>query len=343
MDLDEERADGVGAGAVLPAPPTDGDEGKRASAPGLPRRALRLFSRYPRVSIEAILTVAATLVGVLILPPLTTATAGPAPIQSVVLEAPSNVPTYLLYDAYQGGETIAVGMDNPGKTPVKWSMVIIYDVSDTLANRQIGPGNATFAGKVSSATLGSSKDYVGEVINGSAPPGAKAFTEFDNGYWSLFSNHYNPFAQNGNGGGLPSDYTAVNFEIKGPVQVATDSGASTAVPLPGLFDDVQQAKGPAAPFNSEVFYDAGTYQNLTGGATIQGGTNWDWFDHGLFPQTVATGIDDAVQQTEQNETFIAAAMFGLGAAAAAAFCIEVVDVFEVRRRERAASRPVLDP
>jgi hypothetical protein len=288
------------------------------------------------------LTIAATLVGVLILPPLTTATAGPPPIEGIVILRPSDVPTYLLYDAYQGGETVAVGMDNPGSTPVKWQMVIIYNVKDTLADRQVTQGKASFDTKLSASFLGTSKDYVGWLIDGVAQPGSKSFTEFDDGYWSLFSNKYDPFAQDGSGSGLPDDYTAIDFTIKGPVPVAAVSGASTAVPLPGLFDKVDAVIGTTAPFNSEVFYNAGTYQNLTGGATIQGGTNWDWFDHGLFPQTVATGIDDAKQQTEQNETFIAAAMFGLAAAAAAGFSLEVVDVIEARRHERAAARPSPD-
>ncbi len=270
----------------------------------------------------------------LILPPLGTAGPGPAPISGFVLIRASNVPAYLLYDVYNGGETVVVGMDT--NVQVNWELVIVYDAQDSLINRSTR--NASFGPALSAKFLNASPGEVGVLVRGTAYPGFDSFSEYQRGYFSVFSTEFNPYASGGNNG-LPEDDSTINFDVTGPVPVATQSGADEAITFPTIVTkSAPGSSGPPAAFNSEVFYDAGTYQNLTGGATIQGGVYWDWFDNGLFPGTVATGVDNATLQAEQNKTFIAAAMFGLAAAGAAGLALEIVDALERRRDLRRALR-----
>lgn len=291
------------------------------------RRPTRIVTAYPRVTIEAVLTLAATLVGLFILPPLTAAAPGPAPIDRIALVRPPSVPAYLLYDIYQGGETIVVGFDT--KVPVNWGLAIVYNPADKIVEGSTH--DAVFGQKLSAKYINSGNGDVGLYIHGTANPGFHSYTQFENGYYSVYTQHFNVFQ----GGGLPTDDATINFRVTGPIPLAYATGASEAITFPQL---VYKDFGPGknADFRSEMFYDAGTYQNQTGGATIQGGEYWDWLTDGLFPGTIATGVDNAKLQTEQNQTFIAAAMFGLAAAGAAGLCLELVDVYELRRQARRA-------
>jgi hypothetical protein len=294
------------------------------------RRALRPLTKYPRVTIEAVLTGGALLAGLLILPPLTAAAPGRAAIDRIALIRPPPTPAYLLYDIYPGGETVVLGFDTTVKED--WGLVIIYDPADHIVEGKTH--NATFGQRLSAKYINSGNGDVGLYVHGMAKPGFHSYSEFQNGYYSVFSQHFNIFK----GGGLPVDDAVINFQITGPVPLAYVTGASEAITLPQLvYKDFGSGKN--ADFRSEMFYDAGTYQNQTGGATIQGGEYWDWLTDGLFPGTVATGVDNAKLQTEQNQTFIAAAMFGLAAAGAAGLCLEIVDVVEIRRQARREGLP----
>jgi hypothetical protein len=326
-------ADESGSGVLVGSAPTDpgGDQpvGRVRRLGRVARRALRALTVYPRVTIEAVLMVASLVVGLVILPSLAAATPGQAAIERIVLERPTNIPAYLLFDDYGTGITVAVGMDVPAGHKAPWNLLVVYDSPDQLTNETLSRG-VSFGGNVGSSFVGV-PGYKGVVFSGSMSGGSKSYSEFANGYYERFSEKFNA---NSSSGGLPSDYQFVDFNIAGPVSIDTVSGANLAVSLPELYHlDNSTTKGEvSAPFNVEVFYDGGTYQAITGGATIQGGEYWDWFNHGFFPSTVATGVDVVKQQAEQNDTFIAAAMFGLSAAAAAALCVEIVEAYQEHRR-----------
>jgi len=273
-------------------------------------------------------------VGLLILPTLSAASPGPAPIQAVVLERPSNSPAYLLFDDYGTGDTVGVGMDVPAGTKASWKLILIYSSEDSLTNRSES-SNVSFAGNLSSSDIGT-PGYQGVVFTGTLAGGSNSYTEFADGYFQRFSQKFNISGSGSADTWLPTDDAVVNFTISGPVQIATVSGANVAISLPTLLKSDSKSNQPSAPFNTEVFYDGGSYQAVTGGATIQGGHYWDWFNHGFFPPTVATGVDGVEQQREQNNTFIAAAMFGLAAAAVAALSIEVVEATQQHRRRSAS-------
>ena len=294
-------------------------------------RVLRFLTAYPRVTIEAVLMVASLVVGLLILPSLAAATPGPPAIQDIFLERPVNVAAYLLFDDWGGGITVAVGMDVPPGTSAPWKLYVFYKAEDSLVNERM-PNSVSLAGNLTSADIGT-PGYKGAVFSGRLAGGSKSYTEFDNGYYQRLSDKFN---FNSSSNGLPNDYQFVDFNLAGPVPINTVSGANLAVSLPtlGHLDDTTGKGQVAAPFNAEVFYDGGNYEAITGGATIEGGQWWDWFDHGFFPPTVATGLDAVKQQVEQNNTFIAAAMFGLSAAAAAALCVELVEAYQEHRRRR---------
>lgn len=295
------------------------------------RRGLRLFTAFPRATIEAVLMVASLIVGLLILPSLAAATPGPVAIQDILLERPTNVPAYLLFDDYGTGITVAVGMDVPAGTKAAWQLLISYKSEDSLVNESMSKG-VSFTGNLTSSDI-QTPGYKGAIFSGSLAGGSKSYTEFDDGYYQRLSDKFN---FNSNSSGLPSDYQFVDFNVAGPYPIDTVSGANLAVSLPtlGHIDDSTGKDQTPAPFNAEVFYDGGNYEAITGGATIEGGQWWDWFDHGFFPPTVATGLDAVKQQVEQNDTFIAAAMFGLSAAAAAALCVELVEAYQQHRRRR---------
>jgi hypothetical protein len=324
------QSDQPGSSVPVEPPPAvagDGDHVNRVRRVARSvHRVLRPLTAYPRVTIEAVLMAASLVVGLVILPSLAAATPGNAAISEIILERPANIPSYLLFDDFGTGLTVALGMDVPKGKKAPWKLLIAYDSQDQLTNesmsRPVSPGGS--AGSVGAG-------YKSAVFTGTMAGGSNSYTEFDNGYYTVFSQRYNAFS---NSSGLPSDYEVVNFNISGPVQVDTVSGANLAASLPALLhvDDSTGKGQTTAPFNSEVFYDGGSYEAVTGGATIEGGQYWDWFDHGIFPPTVATGVDVVKQQAEQNDTFIAAAMFGLSAAAAAALCVELVEAYQDHRR-----------
>lgn len=297
------------------------------------RLILRPLTAYPRVTIEAVLVVAALVVGLLILPTLSAASPGPTAVKVVLLERSSDVPTYLLFDDYGTGVTVGVGMDVPAGTKASWKLILIYNSEDSLTNRS-ETSNVSFAGNLSGSDIGT-PGYQGVVFSGTLAGGSNSYTEFADGYFQRYSQKFNISGSGSADTGLPTDDAVVNFTISGPAQIATVSGANVAISLPTLLKSDSKSNQVSAPFNTEVFYDGGTYQAITGGATIQGGQYWDWFNHGIFPPTVATGVNGVEQQREQNNTFIAAAMFGLAAAAMAALSIEVVEAIQQHRRRSA--------
>jgi hypothetical protein len=296
---------------------------------GLPFRPL---TAYPRVTIEAILTVASLVVGLIILPSLATPAKGPTAIQAIVLERPANIPAYLFYgDFGSSNNTIYVGMDVPLGTKAKWTLFILFNSLDTLTNEQMSkPVNIVT--KLSSSDLGE-KGVRGLELSGTTAGGSTSYSQLQNGFNTLVSQNANSFFSKSTGDGIPKDLEGFSFGLSGPAQQSAVSGANVSVTLPSLLnkDDGSSAKAVPAPVNTEAIYDGGNYQAITGGATIEGGHYWDWYNHGYFPSTVATGLDTVEQQNEQNKTFIAAAMFGLSAAAVAALAIELVEVFEHRR------------
>jgi hypothetical protein len=295
----------------------------------------RPLTAYPKVTIEAILTVASLVVGLIILPTLATPAAGATAIQAIVLERPANIPAYLFYgDFGSSSNTIYVGMDVPHGTTAKWNLFILYNSLDRLTNEQMSkPVNIVT--KLSSSDLGE-RGVRGLELSGTTVGGSTSYSQLQNGYYTLVSQNANSFFSNSTGGGIPDDLEGFSFGLSGPVQASTVSGANVSVTLPSLLnkDDGSRAKEIPAPVNTEAIYDGGNYQAITGGATIEGGHYWDWYNHGYFPSTVATGLDTVEQQNEQNKTFIAAAMFGLSAAAVAALAIELVEVLEHRRARR---------
>ena len=301
------------------------------------RRFARWLSRalvaFPKATIEAVLFVAALVVGLVVLPSLAVLSSSQPAIQAIILERPYDIPSYLLFDNFGSGNTIALGMDVPAGVTAHWTLVIILNSEDSLTNESFSP-DIKYTGSASSSAL-ADPGFRGVVLTGTFAAGAKSYTEFDSGYYQVYSERYRAFGESGNHG-LPKDYEAVNFSVSGPVHLATVSGANVSVSLPSLVQrDKFTATGQtSAPFNSEVFYDGGIYQPLTGGATIQGGRYWDWFTHGFFPPAVATGLDAVEQENEQTKTFVAAAMFGLAASALAGMCIEIVDAAGAVRRRR---------
>ena len=100
-----------------------------------------------------------------------------------------------------------------------------------------------------------------------------------------------------------------------------------------------KADGSAlAPFDSEVLDNTSNYQNLTGGPTLETPSGWDWFTDGVTTTPMATGVNDAIQQSDQNKTFAAAVLFGVAASGVAVFFVEMVGATQEERRTRRSQR-----
>lgn len=299
--------------------------------------------RYPRVTIEAILTLASIAVGLYFLP--TAATAAPpeeAAIQSIDVVRSANVPVYLAdrsADTKGPVNELLVGMDVPaGSKPVTWQLFVVFRNEDHVVDRTASDG-VSFGPVVNSHDLGI-KGYQALEVDGTMQPGSHSYSEFQNG-----------FNQAVNQGGLanidhaePRDVAKVDFVVDGPVPLTVISGSSMAVTLPAMTVVTDNAPAGQAPaqFNAEMLYDGGDYQNLTGGPQIEGGTTWEWFSRdGVFTSTSATGQNQGDKQAEENDLFLAAVMFGLSAAAGAAFAVELVEAIQEARRDKRARSPMV--
>ncbi len=295
--------------------------------------------RYPRVAIEAILMTVSLALGLWFLPNTAVATPGSAAaIQIIGLQRPAGIPTYvgdLSADTASPVNELVIGMDVPKAAPAaNFTLVVIYSNQDRMVDRSIVNGNAQFAGHFSSKDLGD-PGYQGMVISGTIKPGSRSYTEFHHGYLQAYSqgNIVNT------GTATPNDSVKVEFVITGPMQITHVAGSSMAARLPAitLIDEKADAGQLSAPFSAEMIYDGGDYQDQTGGATIEGGTNWEWSSDGELSSIVVTGVDPSTQQSANNDLFLAAVLFGLSAASAAAFAVELVEALQDHRRHRRAA------
>lgn len=316
----------------------------RSGALGVLVRIVRPVVRYPRVSIEGFLTLASIGLGLYFLPTAGAAVPPPqAAIQSLVLSRTANVPTYVLdrsADTQGPDNEIIVGMDVAATSkPVNWTLYIVYRDEDHIVDRN-GTSDVNFGAVLSSHDLGL-PGYQALQVTGTIKPGSRSYTEYKPGFLQTVS-------QNGllsGGSAEPKDVSKVDFVLSGPIPITVVSGASMAVSLPGItpFSGDTPKGAQPAPFHAEMLYDAGLYQNQTGGPTIEAGTTWDWStNNAIFQATTATGLHNGEARTEENDLFLAAVFFGLSAAAGAAFAVELVEAVQEHsreKRERAAAVP----
>lgn len=300
------------------------------------RRIVSLPVRFPRVTVEAVLLTASLALAFWYLP--NTSAAKPesmSAVQQIALIRPANIPSYVLDNApYPGSpqDEVVLGMDVPaGSKPVSWDLVIFYPDQDQMVDRGVNNGDVHFGYVATSKDLGD-PGYQGIDITGTMPAGSNSYSEFKDGYSATQAK----VGLNGGSDTTPKDDVDFFFTIKGPVQPTDIQGATMAVNLPGIYvgSNDQTAKQAPAAFVSEDYYNGGIYQNLTGGPTIQGGTNWDWLNTGPTAAVSATGVDPAGQQDANNQFFLAAVLFGLAAAAGAALAVELVEAVQDSRRER---------
>jgi hypothetical protein len=284
----------------------------------------------------------ATVLALVILPNSGTATSGASAISVIDLSRPSNISSYLFFGNDGGLNSVVLGMDVPPHVRANWTIDIAYNEHDTIHFAASSSGTLVASRFPSSETK--IPGDVGAEISGSMTS-SNSFTEFQNGYVAEFTKEY--VGATG-GTGSPTDIKFIQFTLDGPVPITTALGSTISVTLPGLnvanTPSVSgEAKGAApAPFDSEGLYLARSYQNLTGGPKLEGGTGWDWFNAGVTPPITATGVDDAMQQSDQNKTFVAAVLFGVAASAVAVFFVELVGAIQEERRAR-RSRSSVDP
>jgi hypothetical protein len=313
---------------VVPTPedePTPPPSPERSTV----RRTIAVLLRYPRVTIGGVLTVLATVLGLVILPNSGTATSGPSAIFYLLLDRPSNINSYLFFRSDPGINHVVVGMDVPPHVRADWTIYLLYNKQDTI---HFAASNSAHL-QADRIRYGQQGDWLA-VITGSMTS-ANSFTEFQNGYYSEVTK---VIGSSGLATGLPTDIDSIQFTLDGPVPITTAVGSTISVALPALAVQNEspvsgKAAGTApAPFDSEDFYRAGSYQNLTGGPTLEAAIGWDWFNDGFTPPITATGVDDAMQQSDQNRTFAAAVLFGVAASAVAVFFVELVGAIQEERR-----------
>jgi hypothetical protein len=284
------------------------------------------------------MTVSLTL-GFLFLP--NTAVATPVSTTAVPiigLQRPPGISTYvgdLSADTISPLNEIVIGMDVP-KTAhaAQFELIVLYSNKDHMVDLKFSSSEKPVAHHVSSKELKDPK-YQAEAISGTIKPGSRSYTEFHQGYLGVYAQGDILSTQRP----TPNDAVKIGFVIKGPVQITHVAGASMSARLPAitLLSERAHAGQLSAPFTSEMIYNGGDYQDQTGGATIQGGTHWEWSSQGELNSLVVTGVDPAAQQSASNDLFLAAVLFGLSAASAAAFAVELVEAIQDHRRHRRAA------
>lgn len=288
-------------------------------------RLLEPLEDYARVTAEAVMTVAAGVVGFVILPSLAPVTPPAGALRYVELTGP-NLPTYVgvMASASDPRVIVVLGMDVPRGADARWTMSIAYDRRDHLTDlRTIG-----------TVHVGSPQRGAGTLeflqVTGTMAPGDRSYDKLRNGYVAYEGSTSRAGTQ------WPPGAEVVTFDVTGPVAMTARSGANLATTLLGISQTSTPPAGEtAAPFLPEVVYTAGaTYQDQTGGPTIEPGNQWEWTVHGeqVLPPAVATGVDNAQQTHAQNRFFAAAVLFGIAASSGAGFAIDLIVVVQRRRR-----------
>lgn len=303
----------------------------------LARAVEKALTDNPRLVVEAAMALIATLIGLLLLPTLNV----PPPPRSVLVDVTLTgpyLPTYLgvKTSARNRNVEIIVGMNAPRTSKAQWQVGVTYREPDALNHLRVRRGH--FMG-VTSVNPGFETLQIG----GTIPAAARSFSEMKNGIAAAMDANYTLFP--------PADAAMVSFRVAGPLPFTVTSGAQLTTVLPVLQLDTWTVTTPASlakasgttakPNVGELYYTAGsTYQSLTGGPAIETGHVWDWTssDEAVLPGETATGVDNALVTQGQNQLFIAAVLFGLGASGAAGFAVDIIPVFQRWRRRRKAQR-----
>lgn len=305
------------------------------------------FERYARITIEGALTVAATIVGLVLLPPSVTV-APPGGALSLVRLVHPDDPAYLGVVATSSSSTVTllVGMQVPAGGSGAWQLQVTVAPRDTVS-LFASPGAFAIGGTPDGMHM-SRRHGSTYTVSGQLPPGSDSFTELQHGFVAYSTAH-----QFGT-----TKFDVVSLRVSGPVAVTARSGATLATALPGIQSEVDTAVGSPsssgatgtgfalevpnpASFVGEADYGAGrTYENLTGAPQIEDGSQWDWMTSSgaqTLPPLTATGVNPHEQAEEQNQLFVAAVLFGLAASFGSGFLLDIL-VAAVRRRKTAAGK-----
>jgi len=237
----------------------------------------------------------------------------------LVIQRSENVPTYLLDqqdNGSHGRNIVTIGMDVSDGTRVNWTLSIWYATGDHLTGWRT-PQSITVGRPFN--LNGSQVVHVTGTMNAS-----HSYTEFQTGYLNRRLFH----------SGDVTDDAQMEFFVSGPDRNEISSGPRLYESPPALVDFLY-ANAPAnvqqeapAPFTAEVLFNAGTYELQGSGPKVTGSPgdmSWDWLSNGTLLPSVAVGVDASQEQGEQNDLFIAAALFGLAGAALAALLLELID------------------
>ena len=245
----------------------------------------------------------------------------PAAISEIDLQKPDNVSGYLFFELGQNGtDLIVLGFDLGKGTTAPWQLDIHYNAADRIVPQETPAGIHVKAVP--------ELNYI--AYSGRLATPAHSYTELKGGLY-----HYTgPFQLTT---GLPTDAIQIRFKEVGTVSAVVIAGPDVAISMPTLNDLSGQSVSIAVSrrtrgFSSELAYNAGYYENLTGGPQILDGTIWDWLTGGQTIGRSATGTNNAQAESDQAHLFAAGALLGLAGAALATFCVEFVGAVTERRK-----------
>lgn len=279
---------------------------------------------YPRASVSAILTVVASVAGVLLLPSHRVMPDINQPAISVVsLKTTPRVPAYLgfIVRSARVGE-IMLGFDIPKGVTVHWKVFLSVNTHrDHLAWRN-------YRSKKFKPFPAGNNPYLYGQLTGPA----ERYQQLKQGYWS-FWNNLGVFSLTMQGQLIPK-LSTVFVRTSGTDKFIDSSGYDVAATLPTLLETPPSA---SEKFISEDVAHVAGFQNITGGPMIENGTWWAWREAGVLPGPSATGMDDVAHQKFDNRSFDSAVAFGVAGASFAAFLVEGVGAVSESRKRRSDS------
>jgi len=279
---------------------------------------------YPRASISAILTIVATVAGVLLLPSHKVMPDGSRPaIKVVSLRTTPRVPAYLgfIVQSDRVGE-IMLGFDVPKGVTVHWKVYLSVNTRrDHLAWRNYR------AKKFKPFPAGNNPYLYGQVTGPT-----ERYQQLEQGYWSFWDN-LGVFSLTMEGHLVPKVFTMF-VRTSGTDEFIDSSGYDVTATLPTLLEIPPSA---SEKFISEDVAHVPGFQNITGGPAIENGTWWAWRQAGVLPGPSATGMDDVAHQKFDNRSFDSAVAFGVAGASFAAFLVEGVGAVAESRKRRSDS------